>query len=86
MSLNEIKKELHFAGKGHSELYEIANPMNPTWFPKDVVRDHVSENGGTWVHVQILTFGFQQRSANLRYIFEFDSWSRLTFGCMLHQR
>jgi hypothetical protein len=47
MSLNEIKKELHFPGKGHHETFEIVNPLKETRTAKNVIRNHVPENGDT---------------------------------------
>ena len=47
MSLNEIKKEFQFAGKGHNVIFAMAIPMKHTSAATNRVDGHVSENGGT---------------------------------------
>ena len=47
MSLNEIKKEIQIAGKGHNVIFEIAIPVKHTNAATNSVDGHVSENGGT---------------------------------------
>jgi hypothetical protein len=47
MSLNEIKKELQIAGKGHNVLYEIVNSLKHTRTATAVIRTHVPGNRGT---------------------------------------
>ena len=47
MSLNEIKKEFQFAGKGHNVIFEMAIPVKHTSAATNSVDGHVSENGGT---------------------------------------
>jgi hypothetical protein len=47
MSLNEIKKEIQIAGKGHNVIFEIAIPMKHTSAATNSVDGHVPENGGT---------------------------------------
>jgi hypothetical protein len=45
--LQDIKKELRFAGKGHNEILEIHNSINHARTASDSVDFHVPENGGT---------------------------------------
>jgi hypothetical protein len=45
--LQDIKKELRFAGKGHNEILEIVNAMMHARTASDPVDVHVPENGGT---------------------------------------
>ena len=47
MSLNEIKKEIQIAGKGHNVIFEIAIPMKHTSAATNRVDGHVPGNGGT---------------------------------------
>jgi hypothetical protein len=47
MSLNEIKKESQFAGKGHNATFEIAIPLALMRFLTENVDGHVPEYGGT---------------------------------------
>jgi hypothetical protein len=47
MSLNEIKKEWPFAGKGHNVIFPIANSMKYAPVANNSVDGHVPENGGT---------------------------------------
>ena len=47
MSLNEIKKESHFAGKGQNATCEIVIPLEHTRLLTEPVDGHVPENGGT---------------------------------------
>ena len=47
MSLNEIKKESQFAGKGHNVIFEIAILMKHMRAAKNDIDGHVSGNGGT---------------------------------------
>jgi hypothetical protein len=47
MSSKERKKELKKAGKGHHETFEIPILLEHTPTAKNVIREHVPENGGT---------------------------------------
>jgi hypothetical protein len=47
MSLNEIKKELRIAGKGHIELREVSNPVKRMRSAKNVIDTHMPENART---------------------------------------
>jgi hypothetical protein len=47
MPLNEIKKEVHFPGKGQNETLEIVIPVELTTAATESVKSHVPENGGT---------------------------------------
>jgi hypothetical protein len=47
MSLNEIKKEWPFAGKGHNATFEIVIPLAHMKLLTENVDGHVPENGGT---------------------------------------
>jgi hypothetical protein len=51
MSSKYIKKELQFAGKGHNETLEFANPLEHTRAATESVDVHVPGNGGTWNHI-----------------------------------
>jgi hypothetical protein len=47
VELNGMGKEMSIAGKGHSEILDIVNPVELARTASETVDGHVPENGGT---------------------------------------